>query len=759
MHFKQSIQLKITVLFLFLGSISLIISLFSFQNLNHFLNSFNTLVDNQNATDHSTQQGLLSLEEANSSVNDLLAIQNPNDIDRLRKDESAFSNASTRVEMFTNVLIFGSESQAFQKVNGGIVYSEWQRLGLDKTLIVAPLEPQLAQTATKIDLSFGSFSKDSLKLFALKRKTLRLAQATDAQSLAEKQAAVTESLLLTRRINETRSTIVQLTTKLIEDTNVISRSKISADQANAKSLMMLTIILGAVGFIINIIGGIFFIRIILVKPILDLSKSVKMVSDGDFSKRITTVSEDELGKLAANFNVMAAKLAEFYASLQQKVHSQTKVIEDSLEEANKTKKAMLNLLEDAKSLETQLKTEKEGVEKKVVERTKELHDEQIKLEASINSLSVGFILVDKNNNIVIINQTAKSNFCASETSPLATIKDCSLLHIEDELKGIIDIRDYINRCLTHKKTITINELAFQKKFLKIIITPIVAIGVIGAVILVEDITETKIMERSKDEFFSIASHELRTPLTAIRGNTSMIQQFYAEKIKDPELSEMIGDIHESSTRLIEIVNDFLDTSRLEMGKMEFKKESFDVVDLARNTIKEYLTTGSMKKLYLKIEDPTSPLPAVLADRNKVKQILINLIGNAIKFTEVGGISLKFEKADNFVKVFVSDTGKGISPASQNLLFRKFQQAQDNILTRDTTKGTGLGLYISKMIIQGMGGEVKIESSEIGKGTTFSFTMPIAPAANAAPQPHSDAPAPIANPQPLNTPDRTQIAHL
>src|SRR5213075_2929978 len=97
---------------------------------------------------------------------------------------------------------------------------------------------------------------------------------------------------------------------------------------------------------------------------------------------------------------------------------------------------------------------------------------------------------------------------------------------------------------------------------------------IGTAILVEDVTEERVMARSKDEFFSIASHELRTPLTAIRGNTSLIQQYYKAQLKDGQLNEMVGDIHESSLRLIEIVNDFLDASRLEQGKMQFHPEPF-----------------------------------------------------------------------------------------------------------------------------------------------------------------------------------------
>jgi signal transduction histidine kinase len=264
--------------------------------------------------------------------------------------------------------------------------------------------------------------------------------------------------------------------------------------------------------------------------------------------------------------------------------------------------------------------------------------------------------------------------------------------------------------------------------LHIFIAPIVTMGnknfsVIGNVMLVENITEQKLLERSKDEFFSIASHELRTPLTAIRGNTSMIMDYYQNELKDPQVKEMVSDVHESSIRLISIVNDFLDMSRLELGKIEFKKDSLDLSKLIPEVIKEYQVTGSRKGVSIVFKD-AGKVPSAVGDEDRFKQVLINLIGNGLKFTEKGEIAISLKVEGNSVKVLVSDTGMGISEENQKLLFRKFQQAESNIITRDTTRGTGLGLYISKMMVEKMGGQIKLEESAVGKGTTFSFTLPI-----------------------------------
>ena len=203
----------------------------------------------------------------------------------------------------------------------------------------------------------------------------------------------------------------------------------------------------------------------------------------------------------------------------------------------------------------------------------------------------------------------------------------------------------------------------------------------------------------------------------------MILEYYSKAVEDPELKAMIDDIHESSIRLINIVNDFLNVSRLEQGKMDFDKKEFKIDELISEVIAEYKTTGSQKNLSIEYIDTLLP-PPVMADSDKTRQILTNLIGNALKFTNEGGIKIATMVSGKFVNVSVSDTGRGIPLKQQGLLFRRFQQAGENLFTRDTVGGTGLGLYISRLMIEGMGGKIWVEKSEEGKGSTFSFSLPI-----------------------------------
>jgi signal transduction histidine kinase len=274
------------------------------------------------------------------------------------------------------------------------------------------------------------------------------------------------------------------------------------------------------------------------------------------------------------------------------------------------------------------------------------------------------------------------------------------------------------------------EVHFESKILSLFTAPILndhpggKSERLGAVVLVEDITEAKLLEQARDDFFSIASHELRTPLTAVRGNAALLQQEYSSKVHEAPFDEMVSDIHDASVRLIEIVNDFLDATRLEQGRIKFENDTFGVHEVVKAVTYEMATVAKMKDTQLKMGEGLEKLPLIYADKNRVKQVVYNLLGNALKFTEKGTITVDAVVDGAKLKVLVRDTGTGIPEESQQLLFRKFQQAS-NVFTTRESRGTGLGLYISKLITEQMGGRIALESSKVGVGTTFSFTVPLA----------------------------------
>jgi PAS domain S-box-containing protein len=463
------------------------------------------------------------------------------------------------------------------------------------------------------------------------------------------------------------------------------------------------------------------VRKTIILPIRNLITATNQISEGKFDNQISISSNDEIGDLANAFQDSSLKLSDLYHNLESKVSERTAELAAILDKNQNTKVAMLNLLEDAKDLEKQLTEEKAGVEKKVEDRTFELSESNARLQSAIDSVPRIFVVFDKDKKIILHNNRMNEILQSKET-------DWTTEKISQILGEKIELNKKLNEVIKSGKLIHVRDFDFGSRFLSVYIGPVIPKGEsspIGAVMTIEDITEKTIMERSKDEFFSIASHELRTPLTAIRGNTSMILEYYADAIKEPELKAMVDDVHESSIRLINIVNDFLNVSRLEQSRMVYDTKEFDVAEIIPETIKEYNVTGSRQKLSLDYLPPQTKAPMVLADADKVRQVIINLLGNAIKFTDKGGITITTETLPNFVKVLITDTGRGIPLKQQSLLFHKFQQAGASLFTRDTAGGSGLGLYISKMMVEGMGGEIKLEKSEIDKGSTFSFSLPIA----------------------------------
>jgi signal transduction histidine kinase len=296
---------------------------------------------------------------------------------------------------------------------------------------------------------------------------------------------------------------------------------------------------------------------------------------------------------------------------------------------------------------------------------------------------------------------------------------------QQKLGAAFDMQKAIDSCIKRKKANNYPLVMYKNNYYHISAAPVIEGGKpIGCVLLIEDITEEKVLQRSRDEFFSIASHELRTPLTAIRGNTSMVLQYYPEINHNNDLKEIIGDVYESSVRLIDIVNDFLETSRIEQGKMEFNFQDVAVDKIVESVTYEMHSLIEHRKLFIKQDKTLGKLPLVRADPNRLKQVIYNVLGNAVKFTDKGGITVSAFVHAKKLELYVADTGRGIPLENQKLLFHKFQQANTSLYTRDTTRGTGLGLYISKLIMTNMKGSIALEKSTPDVGTVFVLTLPL-----------------------------------
>lgn len=223
--------------------------------------------------------------------------------------------------------------------------------------------------------------------------------------------------------------------------------------------------------------------------------------------------------------------------------------------------------------------------------------------------------------------------------------------------------------------------------------------------------------RLKSEFLANTSHELRTPLTGILGSLSLILNDECETTEEAKQFAQIA--YDSARNLLSIVNDLLDVAKIEAGKMNVQLQLIEVSSLLAEVYMLMWTTANRKQLEFRIPALSEPV-YVWADNEKLKQILINLIGNAIKFTEHGYVSVNVSTEEPLVKISVRDTGIGVPPEKQALLFRPFVQV-DGTTTR-RYGGTGLGLSISRSLAQLLGGSITLESAGEGMGSTFTLTL-------------------------------------
>lgn len=394
------------------------------------------------------------------------------------------------------------------------------------------------------------------------------------------------------------------------------------------------------------------------------------------------------------------------------------------------KVAMLNLLEDSRELENQLKVEKESVQRKVEERTKELNQERQKLFSFLSSIPEGVLVINKFVEPIFANKTAEKIIgkLAKDIIGKKLVETMKVYKMGTNEFYPEEMAPSVLSLAGNQSTVSDIEIEREGNRIPLRITGAPVYGmnreIEYGIVVFDDITEEIVLNRSKDEFFSIASHELRTPLTAIRGNSAMIKEMYVEKVDDRDFEDMITDIYDGSVRLIGLVNEFLDLGRLEQGKIVFKKEKVNIFDLCADVIESMQAMVEEKGGKVELLNACDRVE-VMVDKDRLRMVLTNLIGNSLKFTEVGNIVVSTEKAvsGNLV-VKVRDSGSGISLANQNLLFRKFQQAGSSLYTRDTSKGTGLGLYVSSLMLSGMGGKIWLEASEINKGSTFAFSVPL-----------------------------------
>lgn len=438
---------------------------------------------------------------------------------------------------------------------------------------------------------------------------------------------------------------------------------------------------GLLALVAAAILGYFFTRQVT-RPIVEMTAVADRMADGDFSNRMPTLSSDEIGRLGRALNLMAGRLED---------------------------------------------------------RLAELEGERAKGTAILDSMVEGVVAVDGAGRILVINAGAHRLLSTSE----AGIGKPFLEVIRNK-----EMLDLLNRTL-HEGTFAQQELQIftpVQRILQMHASPLKGrVQTVGAMLVLHDVTELRRLEMVRTEFIANVSHELRTPLTSIRG---YLETLLEGGLEDREHARpFLEVIHKHTERLGRLVGDLLDLSNLELGKVTLHRRPTVPADVVHNVLTIYRPQAAKQQIDLRAELPHD-LPRVLVDRDRLAQILINLVDNSIKFTPKGGqvtVTARIVQGSRFkvqdleldtqhpklettslsevVEVAVQDTGIGIPSQDLPRITERFYRV-DRARSRELG-GTGLGLAIVKHLVKAHGGDLTIHS-ELNKGTTVRFTLPVAP---------------------------------
>jgi PAS domain S-box-containing protein len=409
----------------------------------------------------------------------------------------------------------------------------------------------------------------------------------------------------------------------------------------------------------------FFFANRIIGPLRELTATTAKIAGGDLNAKVSVSSRDEVGLLAAEYNRMAERIRQLRSS------------------------------DLGKLLVAQQTT-----------------------EAAIDSLYDPVIVTDAEGRVTKLNLAAEEIFGSEKEN---TGRHVGEVARDEQIAGAVAEALQSQRPVAGEGMSSVLPLAVDglERAFRLRTTPMRDNGkhLVGAVTLLEDITHLREIDRLKSEFISTASHELRTPLTSVQMGVHLLLERVTGELNEKQ-AEILSACREDCERLDKLMRDLLDLSRIEAGESKPELEPVRTNDLINSASQELRPQVEAKGLAFKVDAPVE-LPTVLVDRSQVERVLANLVVNAIRYTQQGEIKISALPRGNFVVVSVSDTGAGIPHEYLPHIFEKFVQVPGA-----PTGGAGLGLAISRLIVEGHGGQISAQS-EPEKGSTFTFTLPIA----------------------------------
>lgn len=343
-----------------------------------------------------------------------------------------------------------------------------------------------------------------------------------------------------------------------------------------------------------------------------------------------------------------------------------------------------------------------------------VENEERKLSAMVSSLTDGVLMVDRGYNLLVANSAVGKL--------LGLTEGVSLHQVAAVLGSQVDLYQSIQKAMEHQTIIKVPEFETQAHAIQIDVEPVKDhYGyMLGVVVVIHDATEHRNLERMREDFIGLMIHQLRTPLTTISYSTNMMLSDMP-KIALQQVEQNIQIISSTAQGMLSLVNDLLDVSRIEAGKLMVIKQPGDLGKLIIERVEEVKSEASSKHLLVSTEvDPD--LARVPFDKVRLTQALDHVLSNAVRFTEAGEIKIAARLDQDQVVITIADTGEGIKATDLPKLFSKFEQFNKD--KQGEKVGTGLGLLITKGIIEAHGGKIKVESSGENQGTTVTLTLPM-----------------------------------
>jgi signal transduction histidine kinase len=450
------------------------------------------------------------------------------------------------------------------------------------------------------------------------------------------------------------------------------------------------------------------------------------VSHGDFSRRVLVAGRDEIGYLANIFNTMLETISDSQEKLKQSEKKLTSEAKEFLhdisehEEHSKfieqSKRATQNLLEDAWGIKEKLEIERN------------------RLQTILTSIGDGLVLIDSRYMIVLVNPKMVELFAIPVTEIVG--KDLRVIMklikrkrgelspdewpVEEMFTAkhvvVVDLEDGLSM-ITEKRTIPLP--------IALSIAPLVGDkgAITGGVIIIRDMTADHELDEAKSGFISVASHQLRTPLTTIRWYSEMLLGDDAGALSEQQ-RDFLREIHGGAERLYQTIDLLLGISRVESGKLKVERQLIDLMLFTADLGREFGPQMAEKKLKFAIFPPEGESVVAYLDPLTLRQVVINLVSNAIRYTNDNGmieVRWMIDKESGEVTYSIKDDGIGIPFAQRSRIFSKFFRAE-NALSK-APDGSGLGLAFVKELVLAWGGKVWFETEE-NKGTTFLFTIPL-----------------------------------